>query len=813
MRGNFTSHPQKNLLQFKICKNQDASITISENLSLFFGLSGTIQLLLGEEVQTLESGGLVLVNPFEPYRINCTVHGAGICLQIDCSLLKTRGWLAGTRYSCYVCSGNDKHPPYEHLRILYAQTFHDFFQGDISTATNTALHIVDLLQMHCVAHAKGNEISESTMRRLHRILSYCDQHWNEDISLAKIARQEYFSSSYLSKLFQKYLHIPFSEYIREVRLQHAANQLMQSEKSVANIAYDCGFRSPGALIDAFRQQYGITPGKYRRMLLEDKHTVSDSMGERGKELQPLIDYIPEKVDDELPVQIDTIIASCDSTKSIETAWQRILNIGYARDLLMMPVQKQVLQAQQEIGFNYLRFQGIFDEDMHIYSEDALGKPSFDFSFTGMVFDFILSVGLVPFVELGYMPAQLACEQTKVFDRPSIFSGCTDLKKWEQLVKATLRFLIMRYGVERVRQWRFTTIGLVYVNAGCIKQSEHDELYCTTWRAIKSVDPQCQFGGPGGFAHLIKDENGVPHFLQNAITTNCIPDFISIQCHPHSQTGEDALFMNYTLSQQFSPAILSSDEEFLSHTLEALHSLLQQFELDHLQIYLEETNSTLWQRDLSSDTCYKAAWLVKYICATKGQVVFGYWLLTDLFEERSCFENLFYGGYGLLTYNGIPKAGYEAMRLISKLGNHILDSGNGWMLTCGQDSYQLILYHYCPYSNLYRYRYKRLEKPQDAYSVFEQRAIHQIHVQLRNIPDGSYNVEQLTITRQNGSSFDTWLKIGAPRYPDQNVVNYLLRQSKSDYMAEMRYAVGGINLDITLKPHEVALFLIHPQGNI
>lgn len=81
------------------------------------------------------------------------------------------------------------------------------------------------------------------------------------------------------------------------------------------------------------------------------------------------------------------------------------------------MQEQIRRAQREIGFEYLRFHGLFDEDMHIYSEDEHGKPQFNFAYPAMLFDFILSLGLKPYVELSFLPNRLAREPDQNFRPP------------------------------------------------------------------------------------------------------------------------------------------------------------------------------------------------------------------------------------------------------------------------------------------------------------------------------------------------------------------------------------------------------------
>ena len=48
--------------------------------------------------------------------------------------------------------------------------------------------------------------------------------------------------------------------------------------------------------------------------------------------------------------------------------------------------------RRRFGFTYLRFHGIFDDDMHIYQENEDGSPWFNFAYADLLFDFIQEIG-------------------------------------------------------------------------------------------------------------------------------------------------------------------------------------------------------------------------------------------------------------------------------------------------------------------------------------------------------------------------------------------------------------------------------------
>ena len=55
-----------------------------------------------------------------------------------------------------------------------------------------------------------------------------------------------------------------------------------------------------------------------------------------------------------------------SRTRLRHTWKTLLNAGYAKHLLTSAVQQQIIKIQQELGFRYLRFHGMLDQELHIY---------------------------------------------------------------------------------------------------------------------------------------------------------------------------------------------------------------------------------------------------------------------------------------------------------------------------------------------------------------------------------------------------------------------------------------------------------------
>ena len=309
----------------------------------------------------------------------------------------------------------------------------------------------------------------------------------------------------------------------------------------------------------------------------------------------------------------------------------MVNIGYAHDGLIGSVQEQLRRAQKEIGFTYLRFHGIFDDDMHIYQENEDGSPWFNFAYADLLFDFIQEIGLIPYVELGYMPSKLAKTQYTVFDNPAIcISMYNDSEKWQALVQACLSHWIDKYGLANVRKWRFTVFSMNYsrlqYTAPVMSHEDYCKMFEATYQTIKMIDPELKLGGAGCFPGIALAPDGLRRFLLDVKEHGCPPDFITVQCYPHEDFSQDSDFFYFTSKQISMPSVLSKDKNFTLHFLQRLNRIRQEIGFADCPVVVEEWNSTLWQRDLSGDTCYKAAWLIKNILQNYDQAEYlGYWL--------------------------------------------------------------------------------------------------------------------------------------------------------------------------------------------
>jgi len=149
-----------------------------------------------------------------------------------------------------------------------------------------------------------------------------------------------------------------------------------------------------------------------------------------------------------------------------------------------------------------------------YTEDADGKPVYDWRVIDGIFDAYLSNGVRPFVQLGFMPQALSTAPTSVpykhswrpgFDYNLISGGWgyppRDYDRWSELCFQLTKHLIERYGEAEVRRWWFETWN--EPNGPAYWKASRDEFYKLHDYAIAGVRralPSARVGGPHTAGH-------------------------------------------------------------------------------------------------------------------------------------------------------------------------------------------------------------------------------------------------------------------------------------------------------------------------
>ncbi|MCZ0702503.1 GH39 family glycosyl hydrolase [Natronobacillus azotifigens] len=805
-----------------------------QTLELILNIRGDVKIVVNEEAFHLKSGDIILINSNEIHELYSD-DAVMIALQIKPELLKDI--VIDTKKLYFDCNSVRSNKPdrFRSIKRVIAQIIkYNMDTNELIDLKNASL-VYELIFELCVNFLSdkkdAQQYTEETLDRLSGILGYINSNYNEQITLNELAEKEFLSVPYLSKFFKQSMGISYSDYIKQVRLHHAVIDLYNDTLTIDNVASKNGFPNTRSFVTAFREKYNELPSTWR------KKNVGKALGSIEATKESSVNYLHNEplsyykdianfieqyaelestialADDKTPKYSTNISADVSKFKrKLYHSFKTFTGVSRAKEILTVPVQEALKLVQKEIGFTYIKMHSILDDDMMVYNETSSGSPIYNFRLIENVFDFLLSINLKPLVQFSFMPKKLASNSEKtVFYTEINTSPPIDMDKWKQLIHALTNHLIKRYGRKEVRSWLFcvwnepSTSNHLF---GFEKNEIFYNLYKNTYQVIKEIDSSLSFGGPAAFSTYGKSEDWFFRFLDFSITNQCKPDFITIHYYDIDlSTVKDSTMDNLYFPQiENKELCLSPTKNSFTQFIDRVKKGLQKIGFDDEKVYLTEWNSTVSHRDLMNDTCFKASYIIKNITENYDRLdSFGYWLLTDYHEEYLMNKSLFHGGLGMLAYDNIKKPSYHAFFLLNKLGDVLVESGDGYMITKREDDYQIILHNYQHYNDTYAKGIAINISYNNRYSNFTNNSKREFYIELSNI-EGTYEIRHTLVNRTHGSAFDNEVRLGKTEgYHTIDELNYL--KGISVPKIKIEYADSSsksITIQTILEPHEIRL---------
>ena len=181
-----------------------------------------------------------------------------------------------------------------------------------------------------------------------------------------------------------------------------------------------------------------------------------------------------------------------------------------------------------------------------YTEDAGGKPVYDWTIVDRIFDTYEQAGARPFVEIGFMPEALSTNpEPYIVNWPARDGGKgwsyppKDYGKWAELVRQWVLHSVARYGKAEVEQWSWELWNEPDISYWRGTPEEYDKLYEVTAAAVKGALPTAKVGGPGSTGPgSARAAAFLKQFLQHCADHKLPLDFISYHAKgsPHVVNG-------------------------------------------------------------------------------------------------------------------------------------------------------------------------------------------------------------------------------------------------------------------------------------
>ena len=819
-RHEVVNFPENSPIKIFIHKLGDVNMHWHRSIELLYIVKGEVKITAGGTLYTLNDDDVIVINsqvPHSLYADNATMIAAQIKLEL---LPVIPDSIKNYSFDCI--SDNGDKEKFTSIKQCIAS----LLKFNVESANYTNLINVSLcyklMYELCVNFSKpqertvGNQNDQLT--RLNILLGYINENFADDLSLDKLAETVNVTPAYLSKSFKQLMGMTISDYIKNIRLHQATILLSSTNDSTELICEKCGFPNTHSFLSAFKEKYASLPSRWRKENKSNLKIIDDP--ERTIGYHPtnsailyssVTEFIKKYADATISASVSApvvypkneITVTNDNHKTINSTERTFLGVSRAKELLFEPVRKMLTEAQKDIGFSFIKMHSIFDDDMMVYSEFD-GNPHYNFNLLDNVFDLLLSINLKPFVQLSFMPSALALQKDKTtFYTNVITSMPKNINKWNALVEKFVKHVIDRYGKSEVESWPFAVWNEPFTSEkifGFARKEDYYNLYINSYKKIKNIDGNIRVGGPSHFAAYGKDNRLLKEFLEWTQNNNCTPDFIDLHYYDTDMTR---LYLNkdgIKVSTQLSPRAGTFGEE-----MGKIKALVENTAKRDLPIYLTEWNSTTSHRDLLSDTCFKSTYIVKNILENYGKLhASGYWLLTDLHEESLLEDKIFHGGLGLFTINGIKKPAYFAYRFLSRLGNKLLEQGEGYFITQKDDKIVILLYNYSHYSAAYAEEVGINISYTDRYSVFPNNGIKELSFNFPNMR-GKYLAVHNIMNREHGSAFDNFIDMGALEPLSVEEMEWLKNLTEPQIKKEI--ISSPVNLNISLQPFEIRLIEI------
>jgi xylan 1,4-beta-xylosidase len=451
-------------------------------------------------------------------------------------------------------------------------------------------------------------------------------------------------------------------------------------------------------------------------------------------------------------------------------WEKMFGSGRAILSLRDSYRRDLREVKQITDFQYVRFHAIFHDEVGVYDEDSQGRPIYNFSYVDQIYDGVLANGVKPFVELSFMPKKLAAKDTlHAFWYKQNISPPKDWSKWDALITAFTKHLIERYGSDEVQQWYFEVWNEPNIDfwAGDPKQASYWELYDHTASAIKGVNPGLRVGGPA-----TAQAAWVDAFIRHAAQNNVPVDFVSTHVYGNDQARD----------------VIATDEniprdKMVCRAVMKVHDQIKASSMPNLPLIWSEYNASYKNEPDVTDSIYMGPWLADTIRQCDGLVdILSYWTFSDVFEEQGIVQTPFYGGFGLIAVDDIPKPSYNVFKLLHQLGDQRIDlNSDSALLTRRNDgTLVLALWDYAPPD--------QTGSPK-TFTLRFQNAEAKLALISR-------------VDRDHGDVHPAYKKMGSPRYPTRIQIEELRRAAELPN-PEIREVKNG-ELTLTLPAHGLAV---------
>ena len=752
----------RKLMQFHFIARAETATHYHQNPEMFYVLRGNLDIKIDDKMYKMQSGDIVLINANKRHTVIGNEELLGARFEIDFHLLAE---YMGSMQLLFWCNTvADRNHAYSNLRRLLDRILTRYFEKDDKSALYlNALYFETLYVLTSNFLVKADDVrlnledSQDRMR-IRQIQNYVQANYQSQISLNDLADRLYLSNAYLSKYIKKNLGMTFMEYLNNVRLFHAVDELMYSDKNLTHIAYDNGFPTSASFTKAFREIYNESPSEYRKKIQDEKEKDEKEKMLQQEEEQRILEYLKFRAHKENPqsTRKKEYIINAGNVKDILTDCSKAISIGDGYLLLQSEAQHQVEKIQKQTGVKYARIWNILSRE-YCFSE----KEGYNFRRLDQVLDFLLDHHMKPYLEVGSKPSLFMYTPERSINIEKSKMDSYDFKTFSEITRELCVHLVNRYGVEELETWYFE-----YWNDPSLNITEPDGEYYQRfdllYQTMKNYSEEISVGGAGfilGYETLVCKK--IFHIWK---AREIHPDFLSVCSFQYIALVEDGGRLGRK----------SIDSEYMLNQIEIMKNVMEETGFQIPEFHIDEWNFTISNRNVLNDSCEQGAYILKNCIEMNGAVdMMAYWHALDLYSDYYDTDTVLNGDSGLISRDGICKPSFYAFQFMNRLLPKVLEKNDHAIVTTnGRNRYVIACHNYKSLSSRYVFTDEDEIQLEDIEQYVEDIDPIKLNFTIQNVKDGKYLVKIYRVNRECGSVQDLWKNLDYSKGLMRDEVDYL-----------------------------------------
>lgn len=752
----------RKLMQFHFIAQAETATHYHQNPEMFYVLRGNLDIKIDDKIYKMQSGDIVLINANKRHTVIGNEELLGARFEMYFHLLAE---YMGSMQLLFWCNTvADRNHAYSNLRRLLDRILTRYFEKDDKSALYlNALYFETLYVLTSNFLVKADDVrlnledSQDRMR-IRQIQNYVQANYQSQISLNDLADKLYLSNAYLSKYIKKNLGMTFMEYLNNVRLFHAVDELMYSDKNLTHIAYDNGFPTSASFTKVFREIYNESPSEYRKKMQDEKEKDEKEKMLQQEEEQRILEYLKFRAQKENPqsTRKKEYIINAGNVKDTLTDCSKAISIGDGYLLLQSEAQHQVEKIQKQTGVKYARIWNILSRE-YCFSE----KEGYNFRRLDQVLDFLLDHHMKPYLEVGSKPSLFMYTPERSINTEKSKMDSYDFKTFSEITRELCVHLVNRYGVEELETWYFE-----YWNDPSLNITEPDGEYYQRfdllYQTMKNYSEEISVGGAGfilGYETLVCKKI-FPIWKAREIH----PDFLSVCSFQYIALVEDGGRLGRK----------SIDSEYMLNQIEIMKNVMEETGFQIPEFHIDEWNFTISNRNVLNDSCEQGAYILKNCIEMNGAVdMMAYWHALDLYSDYYDTDTVLNGDSGLISRDGICKPSFYAFQFMNRLLPKVLEKNDHAIVTTnGRNRYVIACHNYKSLSSRYVFTDEDEIQLEDIEQYVEDIDPVKLNFTIQNVKDGKYLVKIYRVNRECGSVQDLWKNLDYSKGLMRDEVDYL-----------------------------------------